>query len=347
MPGNRKPRASAGRKAGPTGAGIRKKTTAKRARLKRNSRPKGTRISLNRKAAPVKTRGAGKKNLPRAAQVGYRGKKQSSTNRKAARRPPARSSRENRSAPEPAADAAVALMEDYADVSEERAVIVSLVRDLEGQVDTAFKLKEALEVDLDATRKRLSEESAARAELEMRAESLAAQAALVDELRRDVSFAEEERNRLASLLARTQPQLDAVTRERDSLAKEAGAAEARARKLEGEKTVLEAQMMNLKDKLVNADRLESELENLQEEFASIRSQTAELGARLEEQQAANAELVETTARLESELKMSNANHETTRSELEAARKALHDIYSEATRTSGRLRQHYVKAKGKK
>ncbi len=49
-------------------------------------------------------------------------------------------------------------IEDLADVSEERASIISIVKDLEGQVDTAYELKEILETELDATKKRLSEE---------------------------------------------------------------------------------------------------------------------------------------------------------------------------------------------
>ena len=57
--------------------------------------------------------------------------------------------------------------EDFADVSEERSSILAIVNDLEGQVDTAYQLKEILEAELDAAQKKLSEESTARAQLEV------------------------------------------------------------------------------------------------------------------------------------------------------------------------------------
>ncbi|MHC4412791.1 MAG: hypothetical protein ACYSW6_07445, partial [Planctomycetota bacterium] len=74
-------------------------------------------------------------------------------------------------------------VEDFADVSQERASIISIVKGLEGQVETAFKLKEVLEVELDTTQKRLAEELDARAQLETQITSLDAQAALAGRLR--------------------------------------------------------------------------------------------------------------------------------------------------------------------
>ncbi|UCH69669.1 MAG: hypothetical protein JSV29_05275, partial [Candidatus Bathyarchaeota archaeon] len=68
--------------------------------------------------------------------------------------------------------------EDFVDVSEERTSILAIVKDLEGQVDTAYQLKEILEAELDAAQKKLSEESTARAQLETQVESLKAQAVL-------------------------------------------------------------------------------------------------------------------------------------------------------------------------
>lgn len=91
-------------------------------------------------------------------------------------------------------------MKDLADVSEEKDSIISIVKSLEAQVDEALELKEALEAELDATQKKLSEESAARAQLEERVRSLEPQAARVDRLLRDdPSFAEEERDYVADL----------------------------------------------------------------------------------------------------------------------------------------------------
>jgi len=275
------------------------------------------------------------------------------------------------------------------DVSEERASIISIVRGLEEQVDTAFKLKEVLEVELDAIQKKLSEETAARAQLETEVGALEAQTALAEQLREDISFTEQERNKLANSLAELQPQFKAVTEERNSLAKQLGSAEAQVKKLKDEKMAIEGQVMNLKEKLADMNRLRTELdevtkvrrhldeqvqdlcgrledsdtskntlekelgrlnkqvESLQEKLAASDSRTADLRFQLEEQQAANKELVDTRTRLESEIKMLSINHEAARSELEAFKKALREVRSEASRTSGRVRQRYFKPKNKK
>jgi len=286
-------------------------------------------------------------------------------------------------------------MEDYADVSQERTSIISIVKDLEGQVDTAFKLKEALETDLQATQKKLSDELIARAQLEAQVKSLETQAALADQLRQDISFAEEERNKFANLLEEIQPQLEIVTQERDSLAQKAASAEAHAKQLDEQKTTFEAQVMNLKDKLADMERLRQELdeanqtrqnlngqvrditnrleasessknalerdltetheamrsmrevvEDLREKFSCADREAADLRIQLEEQQVANQALAEAKTRLESEIKVSKVNRQTINSELEAVKKALRDIHSEATLTSGRVRQRYFKSNDK-
>jgi chromosome segregation ATPase len=279
--------------------------------------------------------------------------------------------------------------EDFADVSEERASILTIVKDLEGQVDTAYQLKEILEAELDATKKKLSEESTARAQFEAQVESLGAQAALVDQLHEDISFAEEERDKSANLLVEIQQQLEAVTKERDSLAEEVDSAKSLNKKFEGEKVALEAQVMNLKDKIADMDNLRSELdetiktrknldkqiralsnrlkgaenskkafekdltaaqkqlESLQGKLMVADSRVVEMRARLEEQQATNRELMEANTRLENELKSSKVSFDAANNELEAFKAAMHDIHSEASRTSGRVRQRYFKLKDKK
>ena len=96
-------------------------------------------------------------------------------------------------------------IENFENVSVERSSIISIVNDLEEQVETAFNLKEALEAELDATQKKLSEELAARARLEARVISLEAQVALEDQSHKHISFAEEERDKFTNLPAELQP----------------------------------------------------------------------------------------------------------------------------------------------
>jgi len=279
-------------------------------------------------------------------------------------------------------------IDDFVDVSEERASIISIVNDLEGQIDTAYELKEAVEAELEATRKKLSEESAARARLEEHVKPLESQGVLVEQLREDLSFAEEERNKLSDSLTGAQQQLEAVTKERDSLSEKASSAEAQTKEIEDEKISLEAQVMNLKDEVADIDRLRGELAEVTETRRDLAEQVRDLSSRLEasdtsknaferdlaranekmeklrgkitdadsrmttlrtqleKQQAANRDLIETNSRLESELRTMTANCETAKNELEVFKKALRDIRSEATRTSGRARKRYFKLKNK-
>jgi chromosome segregation ATPase len=237
-------------------------------------------------------------------------------------------------------------VEDLTDVSEERASIISIVQDLEGQIDTAYELKEVLETELDITKKKLSEELAVRAELEVQVKSLGTQSVLVNQLREDISFAEEERNRLANLLNETQQQLQSVTDERDLLTEKVVYSDAQTKELDGEKAALEAQVMNLRDKVTDMNRLRGKVEDLQGKLMGADSRVAELRIQLEEQQAVNRDLMEAKTRLECEIKMANANHEATKNELETVKKVLYDVRSEATLASGRVRQRYSKTKKK-
>ncbi len=286
-------------------------------------------------------------------------------------------------------------MGSFSDISEERTSIISIVKGLEGQVETAFELKKVLEAELEATQKKLSEESDARGQLEIQVTSLEAEAALAKQLREDISFAEEERNKFANLLAQTQTQLEEATVERDSLSEQMASAEVHVKELEDGKMALEAQVMNLKDRVTDTNRLRVELtemteahqdlreqvhdltrrleaseaskealekeldgahqnartlreevEELQEKVVAADNRTADLRVQLEDQQAINQELMETTTRLENEIKTVNIHYEAAKNELDAFKNALRDIRSEATRTSGRVRQRYFKPKNK-
>lgn len=283
-------------------------------------------------------------------------------------------------------------LEDFTDVSQERASIISIVKGLEEQVETAFMLKEVLEAELDTTQKKLAEEMDARSQLEAQVESLQGRAVLAEQLREDVSFAEQERNKFANLLGQTQPQLEQATIDRDSLTEQLSSSKANIKELEGEKMALEAHVMNLKDRIADTNQLRGELaeiteanqdlceqlhnttrrlestetskdaferklngshqnsRNLQEELETFREKIAASDSRLtdtrielEDQQAVNKELMETNAQLEGELEMLNINYEAARNELDASKSALREIRSEATQTSGRVRQRYFKA----
>ncbi len=275
--------------------------------------------------------------------------------------------------------------EGFTDVSEERTSIISIVKGLEGQVETAFKLKEVLEAELETTQNRLAKELDARAQLEVQVKSLEARAALADQLREDIFFVEEERNKFSNQLADIQLQLEQATAERDSLAEKMASTETNVKELEDEKMTLEANVINLKDRIVGTNHLRGELAEITEAHRGSREQVhdltkrlevsetskeafekelaeihqnaltlqekvtcadnliADLRIQLEDLQITNRELMETNTRLENEIKMVNINYKATKNELDASKNALREIRSEATQTSGRVRQRYFKS----
>ena len=180
---------------------------------------------------------------------------------------------------------------DFADVSEERASIISVVRGLEGQVETAFKLKEILQGQLDTLQKRLSDEFDARAQSEVQ-------------------------------LAR---RLEASEASKDALERELTETHENARTLREE-----------------VEQLREEVERLREKVTCGDSRTADLSILLEDQQATNRKLKETNASLENEIEMMNINYDSAKNELDAFKNAVQDIRSEATQTSGRVSQRYLK-----
>ncbi len=229
--------------------------------------------------------------MPRSLQqTGVKRRKKPSTRKRKTRKPPVEAITETESPEEAVTDGILAAVENDTSVRQDGATIVSIIKGLEGQVDTAFKLKKVVETELEVTEKRLSEELAIRAELEARVESLGPRAALVDRLREDIAFTEQERDKFANSLAETQQQSEAVGEERDSLVEEVTTTTARAEELEGQKTALEAQVMNLTDKVEDLDRLRGELSETTEARRDLGEQVRDLSSRLDAAETSNRDL---------------------------------------------------------
>lgn len=172
-------------------------------------------------------------------------------------------------------------VEDYEEVSEESSSILSFVKDLERQLDAAYALKEAVETDLAAAQETLGEESAARAELEAQVKSLKERAALVDQLREDISFVEQERDAALRRLTEATTQLEQSAKERGSLADRLDAAEKRINELQQYKMDMDLQAGNLKDELAMAERLREEVADLTDARLALEEEVGDLRNRLE------------------------------------------------------------------
>ncbi len=166
------------------------------------------------------------------------------------------------------------------DVAEQATNILSIIEGLEGQVDTAFKLKDALEVDLATTRERLSREVTLRTDVEARLTVVESQTVVVDQLRDDISFAEQERNKFANLVEEIQPQLEAMIEQRDLLLEETTFAKTSIEKLESQRTTLEAQALNLEDKITDTEDLRKQVAEQGDAFSELQHQSRDLAHRL-------------------------------------------------------------------
>jgi len=176
-------------------------------------------------------------------------------------------------------------MENYTSVSEEKTGIISMVRDLEEQVETAFNLKATVQAELNAAKKKLFEQLAARAKLEKQVESLQAQVALVEKLRNTIRTIEKERNEFDDLLASTRKQLDATRTERNSLLEKATYAQTKSEELDEKKTAFEIELMDIKDKLSTIESLNSEIAEITQAHREVDKKVRNLTACLKDSEA--------------------------------------------------------------
>lgn len=170
--------------------------------------------------------------------------------------------------------------ESLTHVSEEKASIISIIKGLEGQVETAFKLKKVLEAELDTIQQNFSEEKEARTQLEVEINLLQSRAVLTEQLRQDISFVEEERNKFFEELGRTREEFEQAATERDSLTKQLSSFEANLKELESEKMALEAQVINLKNNITDTKHLRKDLAEITQAHRQSKEQVHDLTKRL-------------------------------------------------------------------
>ena len=222
-------------------------------------------------------------------------------------------------------------LESSIDVSQQATNILSIIEGLEGQVDTAFKLKDALESDLGATRQRLSEELSARTDLDTRVKVLEAVSASVDQLREDLSFVEEERNKFSDLLDEVQPQLEAVSQQRDLLVEQAASDKQWIKELEDDKMTLEAKLLNLKDEVEDMKHLRQQLTDLTDSRDNLNHQVRDITSRLEESDSSKNTL-------EADLKKTQADLQVLQQETDNRRQKESEINNQLTELHSQLAQ---------
>ncbi len=215
-----------------------------------------------------------------------------------------------------------ATSEDDMDVSGEVTGILSIVKALEEQIDTAFNLKDALETELNETRQKLSEELAARAEGVAKAKLLEERDAEARQLRQDMSSAEKERDGFADQLETTLQQLQAVTEERNSLSEKVSATEVRAAEFEGEKIALDAKVKDLNAMIVDIDSLNAQLGEATKARTELSEQVQNLSSSLESANVSKDTIEASLDGANQTVNSLNADVESLRDELSDAQKQL-------------------------
>ena len=214
---------------------------------------------------------------------------------------------------------------DYGEASDEGSSIIALIKDLHSQIEAAHELKEALEADLDSLKEKLAKEQVVRGELEAQVKLLEAKAALGEQLREDLSFVEEERNEIARRLEHTTHQLGKITAERDRLAEQNAADQARIKDLECDKITLEANVLNLEEKVADMGRLRQELADTREELQRSKEDGQSLKGRLDATEAAKNSLELELATTRELVRNQNGQIDELKESLSTARAELVDL----------------------
>lgn len=197
----------------------------------------------------------------------------------------------------------------------------SVVRELEEEIDATLSLKDSLEADLEEMSEKFSQESAAKIELVSRVKLLESQVTLADQMRQELSFVEEERDRASSVLVETRSELDSVTDERNALAETSATAEAQNRRLEAEKSDLETHVAGLNEKIAELELLSGDLEKVSRERDVFEEKVKDLRRSLE----TSDSMVET---LQSDLNINRDLVRDLRSQIEDDRAQIEDFKEE-------------------
>lgn len=203
-----------------------------------------------------------------------------------------------------------------------------IIQEIMEQIDTAMTMKEALETDLKALRKKLHQETATRTELEERVRLLAPEAALTDQLRQEVAFLNQERNRIFTELTEAKTQLEEVAEDRNSLDEKVADLDEQNRQIRQAKSALEGQVWSTKEKEIDlirrCDQLGKERDALESRVHELtqRSRASESLARtLKQNLGANVEVVRD---LRSEVETLQPELAITRADLTQALEQLHE-----------------------
>ena len=175
-------------------------------------------------------------------------------------------------------------------IEEEKGDVFKIIVDLEAQLESTFAMKEALENDLEASRKEVGDLRWSNKDLEARVTVLDEEVAAATDLQSELSFAEEEKARALEKSQDLEEGLNTATEERDSLNK--AIAETRSNLQEAEKARgdLEAQVYRLNEKVRGLEEIQADLVQIRSERDRSVDRVRELDTEVESVKTANRAL---------------------------------------------------------
>ena len=156
------------------------------------------------------------------------------------------------------------------DLSDDDSSTVAMAKRLHAEVDAACGLKETLETDFGAMKKRMAQRGTLREELEAWIKLMEAKIALGDQLRENLSLTEQARDENARCLEQATAELDRTSRERDQLADAKTLAETQLKEAHRGLVALDAKVSKLEARVSDIHELRRELVETKKELIRAR-----------------------------------------------------------------------------
>jgi len=218
----------------------------------------------------------------------------------------------------------------------ERSSVLSIIRDLESQLDSVSTLREALDRDLTSTRAKLRQTTEAKAALDGRARN--AETALT-EAQRTVRSQEKaattlrrEATERAMEIKRQRVALAGIESERGDVAAQLADTEADLANSETGQKVLQLDLGSAKETI---ESLRREARSLESKMAIAERERTGLRKRLGERNRENARYVGQSRKLDRDLRKTKKRSADLAAELGEARRALGDIHGALTQTKAK------------
>ena len=171
-------------------------------------------------------------------------------------------------------EATTALLDD------EASSVFEVIHDLEGQLDSAFAVKEALEKDLEGEKEKTAALSLENAKLKERVTFLESCEKLVDEVQAELDFLNEDKSSSVIAIQQLESKLESLTEEKNGLAKELSATKIAFEGMKRKAVKLQSEVSRLEEKTATMEKLKKELDDNKLEICRANEQIQDIESQL-------------------------------------------------------------------